>query len=190
MAASATLGVVLNQVIDSEEYVDYYDESGNIAGFCTRSEADERNLTYPNVIVFIFTADKRVWIQKRSLSKQHYPGLWDTSACGGVAHTEEPELAAKRELLEEMGIESDLHFVEKFLNTFPSEEGSTTRSRMSYIFIGLSEVTPTGNDEVEAVAVFEVDELLQETKLHPEDFVPSFDIEFEKAVTAYELLAT
>lgn len=173
---------------DNEELVDYYDESGAVIGYCTRKEADDRNLIYPNVIVFVFTPDKRVWIQKRSLSKRHFPGLWDTSACGALAHDEEPAAAANRELQEEMGITAEMHFVKKFLNQFPSEDKQTTYSRMSHIFIGVSSETPAGNDEVEAVAAFEIDELLQEIKQNPDDFVPSFDIEFESAARAYEEL--
>lgn len=171
---------------ESEELVDYYDDSGQIAGFCTRQEADDRNLTYPNVIVFVFTADGRVWIQKRSLGKRHYPGAWDTSACGALEHNEDPKVAAERELQEEMGISANLLFVEKFLNIFPAEDGVTKRQRMSHIFIGTTDEIPEGNDEVEAVAAFEIDELVQETVKHPEDFVPSFDIELEKAVAAYK----
>lgn len=173
---------------DEDEFVDYYDESGVIIGYCARQEADDRNLIYPNVIVFVFTPDGRVWIQKRSLSKRHFPGLWDTSACGALAHEEDPAAAAARELQEEMGIKADMHFVEKFLNRFPSDDKQTTYARMSHIFIGISGETPTGNDEVEAVAAFEVDELLQEIQQHPENFVPSFDIEFEKAAAAYAKL--
>lgn len=187
MAPQAKVGLVLITMNESEELVDYY-ESGTIIGICSRKEADDRNLTYPNVIVFIFTPDKRVWIQKRSLSKRHYPGLWDTSACGALAHGEEPIAAAERELFEEMGIKSELSFIEKFLNTFASEDGKSTHSRMSYIFAGMSDETPSGNDEVEAVAAFEIDELLQETEAHPEDFVPSFDIEIRKALSYYQSL--
>ncbi len=172
--------------MSAEELVDYYDVDGNIIGFCTRQEADDRNLTYPNVIVFIFSSVKRVWIQKRALTKRHYPGLWDTSACGALAHLEDPKAAAERELFEEMQVTSDLQFVEKFLNVFPSEDGNEARSRMSYLYFGICDETPAGNHEVEAVAAFDISQLKTELSAKPADFVPSFDIEFLKALKAYE----
>jgi isopentenyldiphosphate isomerase len=173
---------------DDEELVDYYNQEGEIIGFCSRIEADTKNYIYPNAIIFIFTRDKKVWIQKRSLHKRHYAGLWDVSACGAIAHGEDPKTAAKRELEEEMQIKCELEFVEKFLNVFPGEADQVTRSRMSHLYIGITDQTPEGNDEVEAIAAFEADELKEEIRLRPEDFVPSFDIEFLKALKVYEIL--
>jgi len=169
-----------------DELVDYYNEQGEVIGFCSRDEADTKNYIYPNVLVFVFTGDKKVWIQKRSLSKRHYPGLWDPSACGALAHNEDARTAAERELLEEMGIACNLTFVEKFLQSFPGEDDQITRSRMSYLFIGISDKTPKGKDEVEAVAAFDSEDLLKEAKIRPEDFVPSFEVEFQKALKGYK----
>lgn len=171
-----------------EELVDYYDADGNVIGFCTRREADDKNYTYPNAIVFVFTTKQQVWVQRRSFNKRHYPGLWDPSACGALAHGEDPVLAAQRELQEEIGLACDLTFVEAFLNTFPSEDGTETRSRMSHLFIGTCDDTPEWNDEVDAVAAWGIDELLAELAKNPQDFVPSFDVEIEKAVAAYAKL--
>lgn len=173
---------------DTKELVDYFDKSGSIIGTCTRKEADDNNYIYPNVIVFIFTPDGRVWIQKRSLQKRHYPGIWDTSACGALAHDENPKIAAQRELMEEMNIACELTLVEKFINVFPSEDKSFERSRMSFIFIGTSDKIPSGNEEVEAVAAWDIEDLLEEITKNPDGFVPSFDIEIEKALKGYDKL--
>lgn len=172
----------------NEEYVDYYNEKGEVIGYCTRAEADLKNYIYPNSIVFVFTPDGRIWIQKRSLTKSHYPGMWDTSACGAIAHNEDPRVAAERELKEEMGIDCSLEFADKFLNTFRGEGDQLTRSRMSHIFIGISDQAPEGNHEVEAVAAFTISELLAEIKQNPQDFMPSFDIELDMALKKYEAL--
>ena len=47
-------------------------------------------------------------IQKRSLNKDRWPGLWDISICGGVISGETTRDAAVREAREELGIELDL----------------------------------------------------------------------------------
>lgn len=167
---------------EDQEMVDVYDDDGTVTGTLTRHEADEQNATYGNVIVFVFTTDDRVWLQKRSHLKRHFPGLWDVSACGALAHAEDPLDAAKRELQEEMGIECDLTFVEKFLNLIPSEDGTKTYKRLSHIFVGITEDTPVGNEEVESVIAFEIHDLLREAQLYPERFVPCFSLELEKAL--------
>lgn len=170
--------------MSDSELVDYFDEDGNILGVCTRKEADEKNYTYSNVIVFVFTSDDRVWIQKRSLKKLHYPGIWDVSACGALAHGEDPLRAAERELQEEMKLNCKLKLVEKFLNAFPSEDKKIIRKRMSYLFVGICDDVPEGNHEVEAVAAFTTDELLADVQANPDNFIPSFEIELRKALKA------
>ena len=89
-----------------------------------------------------------------------------------------------------MNIECDLILVEKFLNIFKGEGNQTERARMSYLYIGITDRTPTGNHEVEAVAEFDIDELLEELKNNPENFIPSFDIEIEKCLPIYKQLTS
>jgi isopentenyldiphosphate isomerase len=173
---------------DDKELVDYYDPEGNVIGFCSRTEADAKNYTYPNAIIFVFSPDGNAWIQKRSINKKHYPGLWDPTACGAIAHDEDPKLAAERELEEEMQLHCNLQFVEKFLNVFPGEGDQKTRSRMSYIYVGVSSETPKSNHEVEAIAEFDTSELLEKARSNPGDFVPSFEVEYMKALSGYKLL--
>ena len=68
-----------------DELVDYYDQKGQVIGQCSREEAEEKNYTTPNAVIFVFTPDSKVIIQKLANSKKHYLGLWDVSACGWFA---------------------------------------------------------------------------------------------------------
>lgn len=173
------------------ELVDYYDQEGSIIGQCNREEAEDQNYTTPNAIIFVFTPDEHVIIQKRAMSKKHYPGLWDVSACGGLSSGEDPLEAAKRELFEEIGIACDLHFVEKFMNSFPDETGKLTRCRYSHLFVGIAQPDTTHNHEVESVAVFPIAELVSMATNKPQDFIPSFALELEKCLKFYrELVQT
>ncbi len=172
----------------TQELVDYYDETGQLIGHCTRSQAEDNNYTTPNAIIFIFNTSGKVLLQKRADDKKHYPGLWDTSACGGLEHGEEPELAAERELFEEIGIKTDLMLVEKFINPFPSEDGKLIRTRLSHLFIGVSDQMPTHNHEVSEIRAFDPDKLLKLVADKPSDFVPSFELEISKALADYKKL--
>lgn len=181
-------GSAKNLIMASQELVDYYDNSGLVIGTCTRVEAEEKNLTTPNAIIFVFDSLARVLVQKRANTKKHYPGVWDTSACGGLEHGENADVAAERELFEEIGIKCDLHLVDTFLNSFASEDGSLMRTRLSSIFVGVSDDNPSHNDEVESVDRYEYEALLEMADSSPEDFVPSFKIELVKAIAGYEKL--
>ncbi|MBZ0171473.1 MAG: NUDIX domain-containing protein, partial [Phycisphaerales bacterium] len=46
----------------------------------------------------------RVYLQRRALSKDCSPGLWDTSASGHVLAGEDYDACARREITEELGL--------------------------------------------------------------------------------------
>lgn len=177
--------------MNTDELVDIYDESGKVTGFRTRSEAEDENLTTPNVIIFVFNSAGQIWLQQRSDTKKHYPGLWDPSACGGITHDEEPLLAAERELEEEMGLRPTLTLVETFISTFPDETGTLTRTRYSYLYVCTTDEKPTGSSsEVKHVRSFDPDELMAMVANQPELFVPCMDVELSKALAGYKSLQT
>lgn len=169
--------------MSDDEKLEIVDEYGTSLGIVTREEAELKNHITQNVLVFVFTPEGKIWIQKRPTTKKHYPGLWDISACGGIVFGETPNLSAQRETQEEMGITCELHFVEKFLNEFKGEDGSKRR-RFSHLFIGQTYKQPHISTEVDEFRYLSYDELKKEIQVHPEYFVPSFLLELEKAYTA------
>lgn len=171
--------------MSSGEILDVVDDEGNIVNTISREEAERDNHTIENVIVFVFNSLGKVWIQKRPMSKKHYPGLWDVSACGAIVSGEDKMAAAQREQLEEMGFASELRFVETFLNVFPDEEGTAMRKRLSHLFIGISDQVPEANDEVDEFLALLHEELRQLVVNKPDEYIPSFLIELDKAVEAY-----
>ena len=61
--------------------------------------------------IFIFNQKNELLLQLRSSQDDSYPLHYDCSAAGGIHEGEDPELAAKRELKEELGVEADLTFL-------------------------------------------------------------------------------
>ena len=148
-----------------------------------REEAERDNHLTQNVLVFMFTPEGDIWMQKRPMSKKHFPGLWDISACGGIVKGETPEISVQRELKEEMGFTNEVLFVEKFLNEFPSGSGSLLH-RLSHLFIGMTDQKPIVSVEVDAFEHLSYLALKKRIESAPEDFVPSFGLELEKACAA------
>ncbi|MBS7614586.1 NUDIX domain-containing protein [Candidatus Bathyarchaeota archaeon] len=90
------------------EFFAVVDEGDNVIGKATRKEChSNRNLIHRSVYVFVVNNNK-VFLQKRSMSKDLYPGFFTASATGHVDYGEDYDEAAKRELKEELGIDAPL----------------------------------------------------------------------------------
>jgi isopentenyl-diphosphate delta-isomerase type 1 len=88
----------------SEEIFDVVDEHDRIIGRETRAEVHRRGLRHRAIHVLVFNAQGRLFLQKRSASKDTFPGLWDSSASGHLGCGEDYDTCAVRELQEEIGL--------------------------------------------------------------------------------------
>lgn len=91
----------------NEEWFDIVDVDGKVLGKAPRSLCHSRqDLLHPVVHLHILDSRDRLFLQKRSLSKQIQPGKWDTAVGGHVSSGEGIEAALKREAKEELGLEN------------------------------------------------------------------------------------
>ncbi len=89
----------------SEEIFDVVNERDEVIGQQPRSEVHRLGLMHRAVHVLVFNAAGKVFLQKRSLTKDRQPGVWDSAASGHVDSGEEYDACAVRELREEIGLE-------------------------------------------------------------------------------------
>lgn len=84
---------------------DIFDDSNNPTGrTATFDEVRGQGLWHRGAHIVMYTADKRVLLQKRSRSLDFHPGEIEISVGGGVDAGEKPIEAAVREIAEETGI--------------------------------------------------------------------------------------
>src|SRR5262245_23848399 len=88
----------------SEEIFDVVNEHDEVIGRETRREVHRRKLRHRAVHIFVFNQRGDVFLQKRSMSKDSSPGLWDSSSSGHLDCGEEYDACAMRELREEIGL--------------------------------------------------------------------------------------
>lgn len=88
----------------SEEIFDVVDERDEVIGRRTRAEVHRLGLMHRAVHVLVFNKRGEVFLQKRSMSKDRQPGLWDSSASGHLDTGETYDVCALRELQEEIGL--------------------------------------------------------------------------------------
>lgn len=60
-----------------------------------------------SVHLWIVTPSNEILVQRRALTKETHPGLWDISVAGHISAGEDPRTAATREAAEEIGIHVD-----------------------------------------------------------------------------------
>ena len=99
---------------DQLEILDIYNENNTRIGAASRKAYIKLGLTTRAAHMLVFNSKGLVFLQKRSANKDTYPGYFSPSAAGHVGLGEEPELAASREMKEELGIESPVHFLGVF----------------------------------------------------------------------------
>jgi len=86
------------------EIFDVVNERDEVIGQQTRSEVHRLGLMHRAVHVLVFNSRGQVFLQKRSMSKDRQPGLWDSSASGHLDSGEAYDDCAVRELGEEIGL--------------------------------------------------------------------------------------
>src|SRR5258707_4811306 len=88
----------------SEEIFDVVNEHDEVVDHKPRSEVHRLGLMHRAVHVLVFNDRGEVFLQKRSMSKDRQPGLWDSSASGHLDTGEDYDTCAIRELREEIGL--------------------------------------------------------------------------------------
>jgi isopentenyldiphosphate isomerase len=87
------------------EIFDVVNERDEVIGSQLRSEVHRLGLMHRAVHVLVFSSSGRIFLQKRSLTKDRQPGVWDSSASGHVDSGEDYDACAVRELREEIGLQ-------------------------------------------------------------------------------------
>lgn len=86
------------------EIVALVDRSGAVVGSAERSVVRHENLLHAATAVLVRDGGERIYVHRRSPTKDWAPDAYDAAAGGIVAHGEEPAGCAQRELAEELGI--------------------------------------------------------------------------------------
>jgi isopentenyldiphosphate isomerase len=88
----------------TEEIFDVVNDRDEVAGQKPRSEIHRLGLKHRAVHVLVFNSRGELFLQKRSIKKDCFPGTWDSSASGHLDSGESYDACAVRELREEIGL--------------------------------------------------------------------------------------
>jgi isopentenyldiphosphate isomerase len=88
----------------SEEIFDIVNERDEVIGRLPRPQVHREGHKHRAVHVLVFNARGEIFLQKRSMTKDTFPGAWDSSASGHLDSGEDYDACAARELREELGL--------------------------------------------------------------------------------------
>jgi len=98
-----------------QERVTIVDDCNRVVGTALRRDMRARNLSHRATYILVFNSSQELFVQKRTLTKDVFPGYYDPAAGGVVLAGESYLEGAARELEEEMGIrEVPLEFLFEF----------------------------------------------------------------------------
>ena len=95
----------------SQEVVAIVDAENRVIGQATRREMRRQNLIHRATYILVFNHQGQLFVQKRTQTKDIYPGYFDVAAGGVVLDGETYEESARRELREELGVTAELEFL-------------------------------------------------------------------------------
>ena len=165
------------------EYLDVCDEFGMPTGAVVeRGRAHREGIRHRTAHVWILRRQEgrtEILLQKRSQSKDSFPGLYDTSSAGHVPAGDEPLASALRELEEELGLHAeaeDLRFIGTIENIYERRfRGALFRDNefcRVYVYTRPVETSALRlqADEVERVDWFELEAVRREIEHSRERF--------------------
>jgi len=88
---------------DPHEIFDIVDAQDRVVGNAPRGEVHAKNLLHRATHVMVHDAEGKLFLQRRSMGKDTFPGCWDSSCSGHLDSGEDYPTAARRELGEEIG---------------------------------------------------------------------------------------
>ena len=95
----------------SQEIVQIVDRDNVEIAAVSRHIMREQRLIHQAAYILVFNQKGELFVQKRTMSKDIYPGYWDVAAGGVVLAGESYEHSAERELEEELGVTAPLNFL-------------------------------------------------------------------------------
>lgn len=152
------------------EEVVLVDEFDNTIGTMEKMEAHRSGKLHRAFSVILFNSEGEMLLQKRSKKKYHSGGLWTNACCSHPAPGESMEAAARRRLMEEMGIDVQPKFSYKFIYRTDLDQ-NLIEHELDHVYVGLYNGIPAINkEEVEDWKFVSVSWLKNDVLKNPQEY--------------------
>lgn len=146
---------------NQEEIYDVVNANDEVIGTATRGQVHaDPTFIHRAAGAYVFNRKKQLLMQKRSESKDMFPGYWVFSVGGHVDSGDSYDQAIQREIKEELGVEMNVSRVEKTLQREPEE----TEFWQIYMGIHDGPFVNFNTTEIEKLRFFDVTDLIAASK--------------------------
>lgn len=135
--------------------------------------------------VFIVSGEKML-IQRRNIKKYHSGGLWANACCSHPRFGETLEIAVKRRLQEELGIDTSVKELFHFVYRTVYENGLT---EFEYDHVFLSDYSGEfclSEEEIEEIRWIDISELKNDVIINPQKYASWFLIALPRVLELLE----
>ena len=154
-------------------------------GTMEKQEAHVKGLLHRAFSVFIFNDKNELLLQRRAVNKYHSGGLWTNTCCSHPRQNEKTKDAAKRRLLEEMGMRSTLKKQFDFIYK-AKLDNNLYEHEFDHVFFGFNNDLPVINtEEVEGYTYKTLEDIGNEMKTTPDKYTEWFKICFREVVNSH-----
>ena len=168
-----------------KEKVILVDKNDNEVCTMEKQEAHVKGLLHRSFSVFIFNDKNELLLQRRAVKKYHSGGLWTNTCCSHPRQNEKTKDAAKRRLLEEMGMRSTL--IKQFDFVYKAKlDNNLYEHEFDHVFFGFTNDLPIINpEEVEEYTYKTLEDIGNEMKSIPDKYTEWFKICFREVVNSH-----
>ena len=157
------------------ENVILVDHDDKEIGTMEKMEAHRKEVLHRAFSVLIFNSKGEMLIQKRADEKYHSGGLWTNACCSHPKPGESIEAAAKRRLIEEIGISTNPEPAFSFI--YRVELADLVEHELDHVLFATCDENPSINKaEVQDWKFISMDKLKNEINNHPSEFTYWFKL--------------
>lgn len=163
-----------------EEQVILVNENDAEIGVMSKLPAHQAGKLHRALSVFIFNSENELLLQRRASQKYHSADLWSNTCCSHPRPAENIQHAARRRLLEEMGLSCVLKEIFSFVYKVQLENG-LTEYEFDHVFVGYCDDKPKPDSkEVSDWVYLGKEVLIEEIAAQPQDYSEWFKICIQK----------
>ncbi|MBN1874045.1 MAG: isopentenyl-diphosphate Delta-isomerase [Anaerolineae bacterium] len=165
-----------------EEHVIWVDEQDREVGAGEKLATHQKGQLHRAFSVVVFNSRNEMLLQRRAETKYHSGGLWSNTCCGHPRPGESVIGAARRRLMEELGIDCELGEVFSFKYEARLDH-QMTENEYDHVLVGhCDDIIPNPNpDEVSEWAWMSPEDLRRDVHTYPQRYTYWFKILLERA---------
>lgn len=162
----------------ADHYIDIVNENDEVVGKELKSKKPELGFISRVVAILVQDSEGKYIVSKRGSHKKIDANKYDLSAFGNVDAGEDYQIAAKRELKEELGMDCEVKLLDKFYQE--NEHDGKKYKIFCGVFLANSDQAPNLNHELVSYQKMSYSEISENMHKNPDTFCQGFRNDFNR----------